>query len=187
MENKKAYPGMFLGYTYDYSIGASGVYRKDDKLFASISGLITIEASTPPKISIKNELTEYIPRIGDETYMKISKVTKYVALGDILALKNKVIRIPIQGLIKYESVKMDYRDFEMTDCFVPGDIVLCRVISIDQSNYIYLSTQDPTHGVIFARSPLTNNIMMPLSFDKMMCLDTNIIENRKVAKPLSLN
>lgn len=187
METKKGYPGMFLGYTYDYSIGDSGVYRKDDKLFASISGDIIIEASTPPKISIKNELTEYIPRIGDEVYMKITKVTKYVAMGDILALKSKVIRIPVQGLVKYESVKSNYRDFEMTDCFVPNDIILCRVISIDQSNYIYLSTQDPNHGVVFARSPFTNNIMMPISFDKMMCLDTKMVEGRKVAKPLSLN
>ena len=59
--NKKAYPGMFLGYSYDYSLGDSGVYRKEDKIFASISGDIVVESNfTPPRISIKNEITEYI-------------------------------------------------------------------------------------------------------------------------------
>lgn len=137
MENRKAYPGMFVGYAYDYAVGESGVYRKDDKLFASISGQITISNSSPAKISIKNELTEYVPRIGDEVYGKITKVTKTMAMCEILALKDKVIRIPIMGLIKHESVKNDFRDFDIFDCFVPGDIILCRVISIDQSNYIY--------------------------------------------------
>ena len=185
MNTRKAYTGMFLGYAYDYSTGETGVYRKDDKLFASISGEITIDDnSTPPKISIKNELSEYFPKINDEVYLKIKKVTRNSAIGDILALKNKPIRIPIMGLIKSENVKSDYKDFDITDCFVPGDIVFCKIISIDQTNYIYLSTQDFKYGVVFARSPLTGNIMMPISYDKMMCLDTKLTESRKVAKPI---
>jgi exosome complex RNA-binding protein Csl4 len=184
--DKKAYPGKFLGYIYDYSLGESGVYRKDDKIFASISGQVIVDNSTPPKISIKNELTEYIPKIGDEVYVKMNKVTRNTAMGEILALKNKSIRIPIMGLIKSENVKNDYKDFDMTDCFVPGDIVFCKIISIDQTNYIYLSTQDQRYGVVFARSPMTNNIMMPISFEKMMCLDTKITETRKVAKPIGI-
>jgi exosome complex component CSL4 len=185
MNSKKAHPGMFIGYAYDYSTGDTGVYRKDDKIFASISGEIIIDNSfTPPKISIKNELSEYIPKIGDEVYLKVKKVTRNSVIGDILALKNKPIRIPLMGLIKSENVKSDYKDFDITECFIPGDIVFCKIISIDQTNYIYLSTQDLRYGVVFARSPLTGNIMMPISYDKMMCMDTKIIESRKVAKPL---
>jgi exosome complex component CSL4 len=184
VKNKKAYPGKFLGYAYDYSVGDSGIYRKEDKIFASTSGEIIIDQNCiPPKISVKNELTEYIPKLGDEVYGKITKVTKNVSIVEILALKNKPIRIPIMGLIKYENVKSDFKDFDMFECFVPGDIIFCKVISIDQTNYIYLSTQDSQYGVVFARSPLTKNIMIPLTFDKMMCLDTKLQENRKVAKP----
>lgn len=184
-EQKKAYPGKFLGYAYDYSTGETGVYRKDDKIFASVSGEIVINTnSTPPKISVKNELSEYIPKIGDEVYVRITKVTKNVAMNEILSLKNKIIRTSITGLIKYENVKGDYKDFDMFESFTPGDIVFCKVISIDQTNYIYLSTVEPQYGVVFARSPLTKNLMMPISYEKMMCLDTKMTETRKVAKPM---
>jgi exosome complex RNA-binding protein Csl4 len=184
MEIKKAYPGMFLGYAYDFSVGESGVYRKEDKIFASISGEICIDRQiTPPKISVKNEHCEYVPKIGDEVYAKVIKVARNVATCEIVALKSKAIRIPILGLLKSENVKNDFRDFDMFDSFVPGDVILCKVISIDQTNFVYLSTADVNYGVVFARSPMTKNIMMPVSFDKMMCLDTKIQESRKVAKP----
>jgi exosome complex component CSL4 len=184
MESKKAYPGMFLGYAYDYSVGETGVYRKDDKLIASLSGEIIINSNcSPPKISIKSPTFEYIPKIGDEVYGKVLKVLKSGATVEVLSTKLKPLRTSILGTIKSENVKSDYRDFDMFECFVPGDIVLCKIISIDQTNYIYLSTSDANHGVVFARSHLTKNIMMPVSFDKMMCLDTKIIDSRKVAKP----
>jgi exosome complex component CSL4 len=179
-----AYPGKFLGYIYDYSIGESGVYKLEDKLYASISGEISINNSyKPPKISIMSKLTEYIPKVNDEVYFKVNKVTKYVVMGEILATKEKVIRVPIMGIIKSETIKQDYKEVDVYDCFVPGDIVFCKVISIDQTNYIYLSTQDASYGVVFARSNLTKNLMLPLNFEKMMCLETKIKENRKVAKP----
>lgn len=183
--NKKAYPGMFLGYAYDYSLGEVGVYRKDDKIFASICGEIILEKNfTPFKISVRNELTEYIPKIDDEVYVKIVKVTKNTANGEIVSLKNKVITTPIMGMIKQENVKNDFKEFDMFDCFMPGDIVFCKVISVDQTNFIYLSTKDsPLYGVVFARSPISKNLMMPVSYDKMKCLDTKIEESRKVAKP----
>jgi exosome complex component CSL4 len=184
---KRAYPGMFLGYIYEYSTGPSGVYKKDDKIFASISGDIVIDRNhTPPKIEVRNESTEYIPKIGDEVFIRISKVSKNAATGEILSSRIRPIRNPIIGLIKSENVKNDFRDFDMFDCFVPGDVVLSKIISIDQTNFIYLSTQDPHHGVVFAWSPITKNIMMPVSFEKMICLDTKIEERRKVAKPNSL-
>lgn len=182
--NKKAYPGKFLGYAYDYSIGESGVYRREDKIFSSTSGEIVIDNSyLPPRIMVKNELSEYLPRISDEVYCKVNKVTKNSVFVDIIGSKNKIFRTSISGIIKYECVKADFKDFDIFEFFVPGDIVLARVISIDQTNFIYLSTQDPQHGVIFARNSLSKELMMPVSFEKMMCLDTKIQETRKVAKP----
>ena len=184
---KRAYPGMFLGYIYEYSTGPSGVYKKDDKLFASISGDIFIDRNhTPPRIEVKNESTEFIPKLGEEVYVKITKISKNAATCEILASKTKPIKNRIIGLIKSENVKNDFRDFDMFDCFVPGDIVLCKIISIDQTNFIYLSTGEAHLGVVFAWSPITKNIMMPISFEKMICLDTKIEERRKVAKPISI-
>lgn len=182
--NKKAYPGMFLGYAYDFTIGDSGVYKKDDKLFASMIGEVCLDKNcSPPRIYIKNEITEYMPKIGDEVFSKITKVTRYHSTCEIVAFKSKPLKNTIMAMIKYENVKNDFREFDMFECFVPGDVVLAKVISIDQSNFIYLSTADVNYGVIFARSSITKNIMMPVSFDKMLCVDTKIQETRKVAKP----
>jgi exosome complex component CSL4 len=184
-ENKdKAYPGKFLGYIYDYSLGEIGVYKKDDKIYSSLSGEVSINSTfKPPKISVTNKLSEYLPKVNDEVYLKITKVTRNVALGEISSTKERPIRVPILGLIKSENIKQDYKEVDLFDCFVPGDVVFCKVLSIDQTNYVYLSTQDHSYGVVFARSPLTKSLMLPLNFEKMMCLDTNLKETRKVAKP----
>ena len=179
-----AYPGKFLGYIYDYSLGETGVYKKEDKIFASISGEIIINTSfKPSKISVKNQLSEYLPKINDELYLKVTKVTKTIVIGEILATKDKVIRAPIMGLIKSDNLKQDFKEIDLFECYVPGDIVFCKVLSNDQTNYVYLSTSEPIYGVVFARSPLTKNLMLPVNYEKMMCLDTNLKENRKVAKP----
>jgi len=181
----KAYPGKYLGYTFDYSLGDTGVYRKEDKIYASLFGEIIINNKfKPPMISVKNNLNEYIPKIGDEVYFKVSKTTKTTSFGEIVASKDKAVKIPIAAIIKSDNVKQDFRDFDMFDCFVPGDIVFCKILSVDQTNYICLSTQDVSYGVVFARSPLTKGLMMPLNFENMLCMDTKINEKRKVAKPM---
>mgnify|MGYP003302497942 CR=1 FL=1 len=93
---------------------------------------------------------------------------------------------PIQGIIKKEFVKQDYKEFDIFDCFVPGDIVLAKIISIDQSNYIYLTVAEPNLGVYFAKSKLSGEIMLPVSFELMECLETHEREKRKVAKPSNI-
>jgi len=183
-----AYPGKCLGYTYDYALGDIGVYRKDDKIFASLAGEVEINRKNkPPIISVKSDNKEYIPRLNDEVYFKITKVSKNAAFGEIVSSTTKLLRIPIIAIIKSENVKQDFRDFDMFDCFVPGDMVYSKIVSVDQTNFICLSTQDNKYGVVFARSPLTKGLMMPMNFENMMCLDTKITEKRKVAKPIFIN
>ena len=184
-EKLMSYPGKYLGYTFDYALGDTGVYRKEDKIYASLIGELIIDTKTkPPTISVKNDKNEYLPKIPDEVYFKVNKTTKTSAFGDIVATKDKQVKIPISAIIKSDNVKQDFRDFDMFDCFVPGDVVFCKIISVDQTNYICLSTQDTCYGVVFARSPLTKGLMMPLNFENMMCMDTKLTEKRKVAKPM---
>ena len=35
-----------VGYTYDYCLGEYGIYRKDDKIFASLQGEVEINKKT---------------------------------------------------------------------------------------------------------------------------------------------
>jgi hypothetical protein len=93
-----AYPGKFLGNIYDYLFLVSGVFILEDKLCASISGEISINNSyKPPKISIMSKLTEYFPKVNDEVYFKLNKVTKYVVMGEILATKKKLLEYQLWG------------------------------------------------------------------------------------------
>ena len=180
----KVTPGKFLGYIYDYEIGERGVFQKEDKLYSSLSGkLIIAEKDNKKILSIESSSNDnYMPHEGDEVYAKITNIQGSFAYCEIFATKEKLIS-PLQGIIKHEHIKDDYKDFYIYDCFLPGDIILGKIISIDQSNYIYISTRDKYHGVVFAKSKISNEIMMPISFEKMQCLYTNCFEQRKVAIP----
>lgn len=184
MNGEKVFPGKFLGYISEYGIGDSGVYQKEDRLYSSLSGEIEIKTDqlSKPIISIHNELSEYQPKINNEVYAKITKIMKNQGICEIFANKSKPIRT-LQGIIKHENIKNDYKEFDIFDCFVPGDVILSKIIAVDQSSYIYLSTSEPHLGVVFAKSQLSNNIMMPVSWEEMECLETHTREKRKVAKP----
>lgn len=184
MNGEKAFPGKFLGYISEYDIGESGIYQKEDRLYASLSGEVEFKVTqrSKPIISIHNELSEYQPKINDEVYARITKIMKNQGICEIFANKTKPIHT-LQGIIKHENIKNDYKEFDIFDCFVPGDVILSKIIAVDQSSYIYLSTAESHLGVVFAKSQLSSNIMMPVSWEEMECLETHTRENRKVAKP----
>ena len=181
----KVYPGKFLGYMYDYEIGERGIFQKEDKLYASLTGKLILSKLKNGKISLSVESTSnksYNPHEGDEVYAKIKNIQGSFAFCEIFATKTQLIT-PLQGLIKHEYIKDDYKDFDIFNCFLPGDIIFGKIISIDQSKYIYISTKEKEYGVVFAKSQVSNEIMMPISLSKMQCLCTNNIEERKVAMP----
>ena len=185
----KVYPGKFLGYMYDYEIGERGIFQKEDKLYASLTGKLILSKLKNGKISLSVESTSnksYNPHEGDEVYAKITNIQGSFAFCEIFATKTQLIT-PLQGLIKHEYIKDDYKDFDIFSCFLPGDIILGKIISIDQSKYIYISTKDKEHGVVFGKSQISNELMMPISLSKMQCLCTNNIEDRKVAMPDLIN
>ena len=185
--NQKVFPGQFLAYEHEYLIGESGVFKKENKIYSSLTGNIFLDSKTnPPTISVISQNYSYLPHINDEVYGKIIRVKKQQAECEIFATKNKIIR-PFLGIIKHENVKNDYKDFDMFECFVPGDIIIGKIIAIDQSQYIYVSVSDVNKGVVFAKSKLSNELMMPVSWEFMEDLYTNVREKRKVAKPDYIN
>lgn len=71
----------------------------------------------------------------------------------------------------------------MNECFLPGDRVLARMISLGDSRTVLLSTAEDNLGVVFASSKESGKLMIPLSFDEMLCLQSGLKEKRIVAKP----
>lgn len=72
----------------------------------------------------------------------------------------------------------------MYKCFLPGDVVRAKVISLGDSRSFYLSTAENELGVILAKS-LGGNTMVPLDWERMVDPRTEQIEFRKCAKPVT--
>lgn len=181
----KIYPGKIIGQVYAYKPG-KGVYVSDDNIISSICGHIEIENLSGEEIinviPNKSSKSVYKPEVGDEVYCRITKIFKQFTNCEIIATKTNKI-YPINASINSENVKPDFKDFDMFDCFTPGDIVLGKIISTDSTNSVFISTTDINHGVVLAKSLLSSNLMMPVTLDKMLCLDSMVYESRKVAKP----
>ena len=184
----KVYPGKFIEYHKDTIEIGVGLYRKNDKIHASVVGYLE-KSIEKGKIIMKvsSKQVEYSPSFGDEVYTKVVKVTKNVAVVEIVATKEKILRKPISAFIKAENVKQDFKDFEMSDCFRPTDIVLASIISVDSSNAVYLSTQNEKHGVVFAKCEISKQLMMPKSLSEMLSFVIKRTEKRKVAVPDFIN
>ena len=139
IDGMKVTPGQFLGYIYNYSIGESGIFQKEDKLYSSLTGILKLsqkEGNTILSVESSSN-NNYIPHEDDEIYAKITNIQGSFAYCEIFAAKGKLIA-PLQGIIKHEHIKDEYKEFDIYDCFLPGDIILGKIISIDQSNYIYV-------------------------------------------------
>lgn len=66
--------------------------------------------------------------------------------------------------------------------FRPGDILLCRVISLGDAGAGYLlTTAENSLGVVIAKSE-AGSAMVPVSWTEMQCTTTYAKEHRKVAK-----
>ena len=71
----------------------------------------------------------------------------------------------------------------MYKCFRPTDIVLARVLSYGEASSGYLvTTAENEFGVVIARSELSGEKMVPISWTEMQCPKTFNKENRKIAK-----
>ena len=71
----------------------------------------------------------------------------------------------------------------MYKCFRPTDIVLARVLSYGEASSGYLvTTAENEFGVVIARSELSAEKMVPISWTEMQCPKTFNKENRKIAK-----
>lgn len=88
-----------------------------------------------------------------------------------------------RGQIRKEDVRMTEKDrVEMYKCFRPGDIAVCRVMSLGDAGGGYLlTTAENSLGVVIARSE-AGAAMVPVSWTEMQCTASYAVEERKVAK-----
>jgi exosome complex component CSL4 len=96
--------------------------------------------------------------------------------------------LPILSYIHNETRLNDVRetgeDIPMHHSFRPGDIIRAQIISLGDAELYYVTTAKNELGVIIAESQ-AGSLMIPISWQAMLCPKTQRREFRKCAKPWS--
>ncbi|KAH3901538.1 related to Exosome complex component CSL4 [Saccharomycodes ludwigii] len=90
-----------------------------------------------------------------------------------------------KGVIRSQDVRATERDsVKITECFKPGDIVRCKVLSLGDGNNYYLTTAKNYLGVVFAKSlGGAGELMYAIDWKTMIAPTSQVLEQRKCAKP----
>jgi len=145
-----------------------------------------IRSSKPPA-------NDQVLKVGQRVVGRVSRITPQNALVEIRVAEGVgPIRLPYyEGAIRLEDIRSyasgnnEESVAVLVDCFRPGDLVACRIISMGDSRRYFLTTAETELGVI--RAKRKGVPMLPVSWNEMECPETGVRESRKCAKPLVVN
>ena len=123
-----------------------------------------------------------LPEVGDVVVCKVGRIADAYAKVQIFCVGNRPLKRPVEGMIRKQDVRAHEIDtVVMSECFLPCDLVKCKVISLGDRRSYFLTTARPELGVVSAKSE-SGNQMDPVSWEKMVDPVTKLEEKRKVAK-----
>ena len=176
----KVIPGDVLLENTDKKSGI-GTYKRDNTIYSSIVGTVRILNYCCEVVS-SNRKENVIPLVDAIVTGIVSKITQRYVKVRLVTVSGKVLTEVFSGLIRKIDVRSTNVDsVEMYECYRPGDIVRAKIISLGDSRSYYLTTAGVHFGVISAKSEMGES-MVPLSWEKMKCPITGLVEKRKVAK-----
>jgi exosome complex component CSL4 len=166
-------PGDRLGSALEYQPG-SGVYAKGGHVYASLVGRIRVKQQQqlpeqPVKAIVAVEplpgkllAASQVLSVGQLVVGRVVRIELRQALIEIGAAENAgVLRVTQEGAIRREDARTGATEqIQIEHCFQPGDLVLCRILSLGDSRRYSLSTSDPELGVIRAYSASSRKVMM---------------------------
>ncbi|RPB15943.1 hypothetical protein P167DRAFT_460708, partial [Morchella conica CCBAS932] len=185
-------PGQPLAPSSRY-IPGTGVHIFHYEICASIVGIPQLSPSSPSGLeqilsvlpcTDSTNKNGILPQVGAIVLGKVTRITHIEATLAIFVVGEAVCTDEFKGIIRREDVRAFLKDkAKILSSFKPGDIVRARIISLgDQSKY-FLSTASNDLGVIVAHSE-SGDPLNPLSWHEMVSQSTDMIEERKVAKPM---
>lgn len=148
--------------------------------------------------------SQQVPRVGQIILGRILRIAVQQATVEIVAIENSnisrdgqqqkqttttttTLHDPYEGAIRSTDVRTAGiaadNVLQIQDSFLPGDMVLCRIISLGDSRRYLLSTAEPALGVVYAVSSTSGIPMVPTSWKQMRCPETGATEARKCARP----
>lgn len=195
-------PGEPLRFAEEFRAGA-GTYVRDQHVVAAVvgtarvvpsseesgdkrpvvevvQGRVSIDGSSNPTTRAGGSL---IPTVGDEVFARVTRVNPRLCNCEILTVNGVATEDSFSGVIRTQDIRVTETDkIDMYDCFVPGDIVRAKILSLGDTRSYYLTTAANELGVVRAKSPFTGELMVAASWEEMECPTTGQRCKRKVAK-----
>lgn len=203
-------PGDRLG-TLRQVLPGPGTYVKGGHIYASATGKLQVDESATnndnannnnlgtARVQTHKELASMqVLKVGDVVLARVVRITTQQAALEIVAMqggnqKQCQYQYHHDGVIRREDVRAGAsttisteQGVQLEASFLPGDLVLCRVLSLGDARRYYLTTAEPELGVIHAVSVKSGMPMVPCSWKEMECPETGAKELRKCARPREL-
>ncbi|SJK85859.1 exosome complex component CSL4 [Babesia microti strain RI] len=121
--------------------------------------------------------------VGSVVMARITKLYPDKVECDILCIGDVPSRSRCKGVIALSDIfteNVTLEDVKTTECFMPGDLIRARVLSLVDRQQIILGTSGPSYGVIRAFSK-NGYEMRAISWRHMQCTGTKQVEMRKTA------
>ena len=195
-------PGEPLRFAEEFRAGP-GTYVRDQHVVAAVVGTTRVVPATAeaedrrPVVEVVRQGTNgaslgtvtaraggsLIPQVGDEVFARVARVNPRLCNCDVMTVNGQAAEDSFSGVIRTQDVRVTETDkIDMYDCFVPGDVVRARILSMGDTRSYYLTTAANELGVVRAKSPFTGELMVAASWEEMECPSTGQRCKRKVAK-----
>mmetsp|Transcript_15995 Transcript_15995/g.45912 ORF Transcript_15995/g.45912 Transcript_15995/m.45912 type:complete len:215 (-) Transcript_15995:708-1352(-) len=174
--------------------GGDGTYVRGGNIHASAVGKLNLVASGDAFVVTvvldgeKQYPSSQVLSVGQVVLGRVVRViTQQVFVEIVSADVTGPLKERHSGSIRKEDVRAGAtEEIEIYASFRPGDIVLCRIISLGDSRRYFLTTGEAELGVIRATCSSCRENMAPLSWKEMECPSCKQKELRKCAKPQDL-
>uniref|UniRef100_A0A7S1ZHK5 S1 motif domain-containing protein n=1 Tax=Trieres chinensis TaxID=1514140 RepID=A0A7S1ZHK5_TRICV len=180
-----------------------GTYVRGGNVYASSAGRLKLSspgadgssASSNPTVSVelfgnKRRASSQVLSVGTIVLGRIARIETRAAYVEIVASAGfegdpgGALRESHSGMIRREDVRSGVsEEVEMRESFLPGDVVLARIVSLGDARRYGLSTAEGELGVVRAVSASSGQEMRPLNWKEMVCPMTGVKEMRKCARP----
>jgi exosome complex component CSL4 len=189
-----------------------GTYSRNGDLYASVTGqlvckggngtmsdaasAVTAVVSVLPNKSGSFRAMNQVLRQGQTVLAKVIRIATQQVVLDIVANPHGLLDHSAEGCIRRDDVRSGVAASAgqastaataTTSLFIssfrPGDWIVARVLSLGDSRRYFLSTAEPSLGVIYAVCAQSGRPMIPVSWKEMECPETGVKELRKCARP----
>ena len=193
-------PGDRIG-TVREVLPSVGTYLHRGQVYASLVGRLALQQVDDDgddkwtvSVETKEKASDRVILEGQVVLCRVNRISTQQAFVSILALQGMKQGGTLEewqrpeGAIRKEDVRTGASEqiLLIQESFLPGDLVLARVLSLGDTRRYLLGTAEPQLGVLRALSATSGKPMIPVSYKEMECPESGVKEPRKCAKPRKL-